>query len=310
MYDSLLNARLTKWFKSEREQAGAQKGRGCTELILTLYIIIAVALHKKWPLYVTFVDFSKAYDRVPRGRLLRILKQLGCGYIMLAALVSIFNTTGNIFGAVIITYIAGVKQGSPFSPTLFIIYVSDLIRRLRESPDDSYLTWLHSLMLMDDTALLATSRDAMQAQLLILHHYCEDSGMRINAKKTQFLAFGSAAHDRTPFILPSFIVERTDRYLYLGAIVTESGKINDSIRLHAIDKTFNLNKLMIFLGKNADAPFKVKEHVLHAAFDASIGYSCETWLNGNTQPISRLWSAAIRATAGVKTQKNLEMILV
>ena len=39
LYDMILCARLEAWFKPYREQAGAQKGRGCVEHIVTLRLI-------------------------------------------------------------------------------------------------------------------------------------------------------------------------------------------------------------------------------------------------------------------------------
>ena len=79
LFDSILNRRLSLWFTPDREQAGAQKLRSCTEHQITLRLLIDYAKHKKKTLYLVFVDFSKAYDRVPRTRLIQKLVQHGCG---------------------------------------------------------------------------------------------------------------------------------------------------------------------------------------------------------------------------------------
>ena len=92
-YDYLLNNRLTKWFIPSREQAGAQKKRGCIEHIVTLRLIIDRCMRLRSPLFIAFVDFSKAYDRVPRSYLLTRLRQLGCGKVMLIALASMYCVT-------------------------------------------------------------------------------------------------------------------------------------------------------------------------------------------------------------------------
>ena len=57
----ILCSRLEQWFKPFREQAGAKKGRGCIEQIVTLRILCDYAKKKKSKLFITFVDFSKAY---------------------------------------------------------------------------------------------------------------------------------------------------------------------------------------------------------------------------------------------------------
>ena len=166
-YDYLLNNRLTLWYIPCREQAGAQFKRGCVELIVTLRLIIDRCLRRKEPLFIAFIDFSKAYDRVPRNYLLTLLKSLGCGIVMLTALTSLFWVTQFVLGTTIITAVIGVKQGSPTSCFLFILFVDEFVRLVKSrSGLDGFLTWLHLLMLMDDTVLMATSREGLRENLM------------------------------------------------------------------------------------------------------------------------------------------------
>ena len=123
----------------------------------------------KQPLFIAFIDFSKAYDRVPRNYLLNLLKALGCGVVMLTALTSLFSVTQFVLGGTIITAIVGVKQGSPTSCFLFILFVDEFVRLVkRRSSVDGFLSWLHLLMLMDDTVLFATSRERLVEKLNLL----------------------------------------------------------------------------------------------------------------------------------------------
>ena len=62
IFDMVICNRLEQWFKPFREQAGAQKGRSCIEHIVTLRLLTDYATKKKCKLFITFVDFSKAYD--------------------------------------------------------------------------------------------------------------------------------------------------------------------------------------------------------------------------------------------------------
>ena len=76
----VLSCRLEHWFRPYREQAGAQWGRGCIEHILTLVTGHSdYARKKKKKLLVTFVDFSQAYDKVPRDIMLRVLRRSDAG---------------------------------------------------------------------------------------------------------------------------------------------------------------------------------------------------------------------------------------
>ena len=151
-YDYIMNNRLMKWYTPCREQAGAQEKRGCIEHIVSLCLVIDRCIRKRTKLYIVFIDFSKAYDRVPRSYLLNLLKILGCGVVMLTALTSLFMVTQFILGSTIITAVIGVTQGSPTSCFLFILFVDEFIRLVKQYTDtDDFLDWLHLLMLMDDS---------------------------------------------------------------------------------------------------------------------------------------------------------------
>ncbi len=78
LYDTILNSRLQKWFQPDIEQAGAQKGRGCCEHITALRLLVDVARKSHRSLYLLFIDFAKAYDFLPRQKLVELLHQAGC----------------------------------------------------------------------------------------------------------------------------------------------------------------------------------------------------------------------------------------
>ena len=85
------------------------------EQIVTLRLVSNYAYKKKIKLYVIFVDFTQAYDKVPRRILFSILKRLGCGSVMLLALIAIYKSTQCLIGSAIVTASIGVRQGSPTS---------------------------------------------------------------------------------------------------------------------------------------------------------------------------------------------------
>ena len=57
----------------------AQKHRGCEEQILTVRLLIDIARKTKETLYIAFIDYEKAYDRLERIKFYKRLDQLGCG---------------------------------------------------------------------------------------------------------------------------------------------------------------------------------------------------------------------------------------
>ena len=129
-----------KWLQPDREQAGAQPKRGRLEHIVTLRLLFNYCVIKKVKLFVVFIDFCKAYDRVPRNKLLNTLKRLGSEAVILLALVAMYKLTKSILGVATVTASVGVRQGSPTSCFLFTIYVNTLIRMLKDrSGEDGFL---------------------------------------------------------------------------------------------------------------------------------------------------------------------------
>ena len=131
-----------------------------------------MARRKKVKLFITFIDFSKAYDLVPR-QLFTVLRRIGCGAVMLAALKAMYRVTESLVGGAVVTATRGVRQGSPTSCFLFILYISDMINIIKQNCGvDGFLQWLHVLVLMDDTVLLATTRQNMIRKIELLSQLC------------------------------------------------------------------------------------------------------------------------------------------
>ena len=311
IYDYVLNNRLILWYKVCREQAGAQALRGCIEHIVTLRLIIDTFLRKRQKLFIVYVDFRKAYDLVPRNRLFEILMDLGCGATMLAALMAIYRDTSCILGSTIITSTIGVRQGSPTSCYLFVIFVDVLILMFKSRcVPEPIIQWLHCLMLMDDTVIFATSRERVQEKLNILHEYCERNGMQVNESKTKFMAINGSPMDKVSFMMGNHCVRHCDSYMYLGVPITADGSNVSTLRLHLENKNKELNKLIIFLAINYDAPFTVKKRVVDAAFMSSILYGCESWLNMSLKPVEKVYNSAIKSLLGVRKTSTNQLCLL
>ena len=177
-----------------------------------------IARKKKKNLYVMFVDFSSAYDRVSRPLMLTLLKKLGCRSVMLGAVAGMYQVTQSVVGTAVFSVAVGVRQGSSTSCLLFILYVNDLILIIKENcPDDGFVKWLHILMLMDDTVSLSTTRDKMIEKLALLKQYCVTYNMGVNLTKTKFFVVNGTAVDKEPIMVDNLMIEWCDMYVYLGS---------------------------------------------------------------------------------------------
>ena len=310
LYGKILGNRLKLWMHVDSCQAGGQEKRGCTEHIIALRLLFDYAKKEKKKLFVIFVDFSKAYDKVPRKVLFEILKKLGCGKRFLSALMAIYKYTLNILNSEYIKATAGVKQGGPMSCILFIIYLNVMVVMIRALGNDSFLRDLHLMVLMDDTVLVASSKELAIKKFRVLMTFCQQYGMEVNQLKTNLMVVNGNGKDREEFECMGVTVKHAKSYIYLGSPFTEDGKIQNVIAMHIKTRTADLNKFRIFCKVNATMPYQYKKTVLQAAILSSLVYSCESWFTENLKQMEKLYISALKSLLGVRETTRTDVVLL
>ena len=114
-------------------QAGFRKGRSCTDQIHTIRRILEGAMDKQLPIYITFIDFKKAFDSIERKTMFNILRHYGIPMKMVKAIQAIYN---NSRSAVLVDdqltdefdITTGVLQGDTLAPFLFIIVIDFIMK--------------------------------------------------------------------------------------------------------------------------------------------------------------------------------------
>ena len=135
LYTSVINSHLTQWAEDNdvlsEAQAGFRKNNLTIDHIFNLRAMVSEHLKKKTKMYVTFVDFRKAFDTVKRNVLWNVLLQLGIGGNM-------FNTLRAMYPSVLscvrcnqrytdyFNCMQGLKQGRLVSPVLFSLLINEL----------------------------------------------------------------------------------------------------------------------------------------------------------------------------------------
>ena len=297
LYDIILSKRFISWYKPRQQQAGAQKGRGCEEQILAVRLLIDIARKCNRTLFITFIDFSKAYDMVDRTKLLKHLDHLGCGTKFLLALKSCLMGSSCQIGSETFATTAGVRQGASSSCPLFTCFIDPIVDAIATAGDDDWLKDMHSILLMDDTAVLATSREQMAKKLRLLVDKTHDLGMMINPSKSKFICVNG---DNSPFNIGEIVIEHTDAYMYLGVPVSASA-ITKQVQDHMSAKNPHVLKFASFLVKNSDAPWQVKFKVWDSAVKSALFFSCQTWLTNNLRSAESVYNTTLKLLLGVRT---------
>ena len=159
------------------------------------------------------------------------------------------------------------------------IYINDLIKIVKERyPNDVFFKWLHILVLMDDTILLATSRDMMLRKVKLLQIYCQKYGMIINPDKTNFFVINGNHRDRQPLMVNGLTIEHCDKYTYLGSVFTSCGSVSAAVRAHVRIRISQVLTYVSFVNQTEDVPYIVKKRVLDAVLLSSLLYGCQSWV--------------------------------
>ena len=239
LYSLILLDRLEKRVDSlhpiSPNQIGFKKGHRTADHIFVLNTIInKIVKQEKKKLYVAFVDFSKAYDKVNRTLLLLKLQRAGVGglfYENIKAMYKRVNYLIKVKGGYLpsIPSSLGLKQGCVMSPLLFNIFVDD-IKDIFDEECDPVMELgvpLSHILYADDLAIMSTTRQGLTKCLSRLETYCEKWQLEVNTRKSEVVIFnvsGRVIND--DFYLNGKRLKCAKSYCYLGVEMTASGSFH------------------------------------------------------------------------------------
>ena len=175
-------------------QHGFLKSRSCVTNLLTFLEVVTEAVDNSKPVDLVYLDFEKAFDVVPKERLIIKLYEHGIQESLLVWIKAwlsgrrqkvVLNGKSSSWASVH----SGVPQGSVLGPLAFIIYINDL-----DEVVGNLLTILCKFA--DDTKLGKTitcdaDRDELQESLDKLCKWSTDWCMRFNTDKCKVMHVGA-----------------------------------------------------------------------------------------------------------------------
>ena len=145
---------------------------------------------------VMLVDFKKAFDSISNDAIFKIIKQIGLPVGHCNAIKSLFHnayclTTADKSNPIRIDFHAGVKQGCPLSPTLFILLMDVLHDMITSS------TNVHIRLYADDVAIGSPNLiPHLPVLKSIFKVFAAATGLHLNTKKTVCVSTGGRSHLR------------------------------------------------------------------------------------------------------------------
>jgi Reverse transcriptase (RNA-dependent DNA polymerase)/Endonuclease-reverse transcriptase len=178
------------------------------------------------PVDIIYLDFEKAFDRVPFGRLLLKLEHFGIRDKILVWIKS-FLTTRHFRVRIdqdLSTsreVLSGVPQGSVLGPILFILYTSDL-------PNCAQM---EISLYADDTKIYSNPLDGsqqLQTDLNNIFQWTKDWLLTLNINKCNVLHIGKN-NPRIPYTIDSTTIAAVNNQIDLGITVSHDLKWEDHI---------------------------------------------------------------------------------
>jgi hypothetical protein len=204
-------------------QFGFTPSRGTTDCVFVLDTVIKYQQYYKQPVYLCFVDFTKAFDYINRNALYYKLLKQNVGIKMLKILMSMFDKAQakvcqqGIYGESI-NSIFGVLQGGIISPKLFNEFLHDLPQHLNVNDGIKIEgTNFTHLLYADDIVLISNTAKGLQNNINSLHNFCAKWHLIVNTSKTKVMEIG--VKNQSSFMYNNVGIENVETFKYLGHII-------------------------------------------------------------------------------------------
>ncbi|OJT10610.1 LINE-1 retrotransposable element ORF2 protein, partial [Trametes pubescens] len=239
----------------DREQGGFRSG----EEAIAQFIALQEAVRRRHLDGKTtvglFIDFKKAYDKVPHGLLWLSLEKVGVTGPMLEMIKAIYRQTQVSVRAgggrsEPFALWRGLRQGCLLSPLLFVVFMTGFLheawqRLLNAEPRNPWrgvrvpgvnekgnfletrFGGLTGLLYADDIVALFDDPYQLQGFVKVLHTLCKDIGMELGIEKCGAMIWTTSEvwkdhfWNRIDLTTPNGTIPKVTEYKYLGIIVDE-----------------------------------------------------------------------------------------
>ena len=318
-------------------QSGFRAGRSTVDMIFSLRQLQEKAIEQHRPLYIVFVDFSKAFDTVDRPTLWKVLEIYGCPEKLVSiiqqfhsdmkAQVSVGGEPSDEFPVN-----HGVKQGCVLAPTLFSLYLSAVLDTMGQNINSGVLlrtrtdgklfnlarlrshtktkeTCIRELLYADDSALVAENIQDIQETVDHFTHAADIFGLKINISKTELLYQPPpGSNDEAPTIrVHDEALKVSTSFTYLGSTVSNTNKADDEVEKRIVAATKAYGALHKRLWSQHDITSRTKVKVYAVAVVPCLLYAteCTTLYRKHIKALTRVQVRHLRSILHIKWQDRV-----
>ena len=265
------------------EQCGFVEGKGTTNAIFILRTLIERALEIQKDVYLCFIDYTKAFDRVRHDEIIKELTKLKIDGKDLRIIKNMYweqtaamRVEGEISAFQKIK--RGVRQGCVLSPDLFSLYSEIIMRNIEGQPGIRVGGHnINNLKYADDTVLISENEKDLQQLLNILESKSKEKGLELNSKKTEVMVI--SRKEEPPLInitINGIKLKQRDHFKYLGALISSDGRNNTEISARIAQAKMTFQKMKTVL-TNSHISIHTRKRTLECYIEPILMYGCEAW---------------------------------
>jgi len=266
-----------------RGQYGFRKGRGTRDAVGVMRMISERCSEYGNELYVCFIDFEKAFDKVSWPKMMGILRQLKVDWRDRRLIMNLYMKQGAVVrtaeGETTESTIGqGVRQGCPLSPLLFSIYSEMMMRDAFEELEEGVKiggVLVKDVRFADDQAVINSTNQGLQEMITKLEETAKEYNMRINEKKTEAMVISKAEGKQVNVTVNGKQVAEVQKFRYLGSWIAADGMCKEEVKCRigmAKEAFAKRRELMTKL-----LSLELKKKLVKTLVWSVLLYCCETW---------------------------------
>ena len=264
-------------------QSGFKTGTGTREGIFNLRTICERSLEVKKDMYICFIDYTKAFDRIKHTKMIKCLQEIGIDDKDLQIIAKLYweqtavvRTDSGVTPEFKIK--KGVRQGCILSPSLFNLYTEKIFREVEDMKGVMVGGInINNLRYADDTALVAESAADLQELISAVNEKGKPYGMEMNVEKTKSMAVSKMSPvTRANITLDGAEIKQTANMVYLGHMMTEDGKNETEIKRRieiARSAFYNMSKILT----SRSIKVETKKRLVKCYIWSTLRYGAEAW---------------------------------
>ncbi len=263
----LMLHRYSSLLQTTDNQFGFRSKHSTDMCVFALQQVIDLYVSMNSPVYICYLDASKAFDRINHWSLFSKLLKRSVPKLIVRLIIFWYTMQTFIvqWGSAVsspFTAVNGVRQGGILSPLFFNVYVDDLSVQLSSLKTGCNINnvFMNHFMYADDTVLVAPSAASLQKLLNCCANFASDNDMLFNFKKTicMFVKSKKFKDLPTPVItLNGKTIKFSDHEKYLG-VRTSSDCKDDADITRQMRSLYGRGNLIIRSFRHCSDPVKLQ----------------------------------------------------